>query len=54
MVVVTHEMGFAKTFADRIIVMDQANIIEDGSPKEVFDYPKNPRTKQFISKIIKH
>jgi putative glutamine transport system ATP-binding protein len=54
MVVVTHEMGFAREVADRIIFMDEGQIIEEGSPKEFFENPKHERTRQFLSKILKH
>ena len=53
MVVVTHEMGFAKQVADRIIFMDSGEIIEDGKPDEFFKDPKNERTKSFLNKIIR-
>lgn len=52
MVVVTHEMGFAKEVGDRIIFMDQGTILEEGEPEEFFGNPKNPRTIDFLSKVI--
>ncbi|MDD6795165.1 MAG: amino acid ABC transporter ATP-binding protein [Clostridiaceae bacterium] len=52
MVVVTHEMGFAKEVGDRILFMDQGKILESGTPEEVFNNPKNPRTIDFLSKIL--
>ncbi len=52
MIVVTHEMGFAKEVADRVIFMDEGYIIEENEPKELFENPKNPRTQAFISKIL--
>lgn len=52
MVVVTHEMGFAKEVADRVIFMDEGKIIEEGTPQEIFSNPQNPRTKDFLSKIL--
>jgi polar amino acid transport system ATP-binding protein len=52
MVVVTHEMGFAKEFADRVIFMDGGVIVEEGTPDEVFNHPKNERLKAFLSKIL--
>ena len=52
MVVVTHEMGFAKEFADRIIFMDDGKIAEEGTPEEIFNRPKNPRLQAFLSKIL--
>ncbi len=54
MVVVTHEMGFAREVADRIIFMDEGRIIEQGTPKEFFENPKHERTRLFLSKILKH
>ena len=52
MVVVTHEMGFAKEVGDRILFMDGGNIVEQGTPEEVFTNPKNPRTIDFLSKVL--
>lgn len=52
MVVVTHEMGFAREVADRVVVMADGYIIEEGTPEEVFKNPKEERTKQFLSAII--
>jgi putative glutamine transport system ATP-binding protein len=53
MVVVTHEMGFAKQVADRIIFMENGNIIEEGNPKEFFEAPKTERARSFLNKIIR-
>ena len=52
MVIVTHEMGFAKEVADRILFMDDGRITEEGTPEEIFGNPKNPRTKEFLSKVL--
>ncbi|MBE6660980.1 MAG: amino acid ABC transporter ATP-binding protein [Ruminococcaceae bacterium] len=52
MVVVTHEMGFAREVADRILFIDQGIILEEGSPEEFFGNPKMPRTKDFLSKVL--
>lgn len=52
MVVVTHEMGFAKEVATRVIFMDQGEIKEQGNPDEFFDHPKDPRLQEFLSKIL--
>lgn len=52
MVVVTHEMGFAKEVGDRILFMDEGRIIEEGTPGEIFQNPKNSRTKDFLSKVL--
>jgi len=54
MIVVTHEMGFARRVSDRIIFMDAGAIIEEGEPESFFDHPKNERTKAFLSKILTH
>ena len=51
-VIVTHEMGFAKEFADRIIFVDNGKIVEEGTPDEIFNHPKNERLKTFLSKIL--
>lgn len=53
MVVVTHEMGFAKEVASRVLFMDDGLIKEEGTPKEIFESPKNDRTKEFLSKVLK-
>lgn len=52
MVVVTHEMGFAKEVGNRVIFMDEGKILEMGSPEEIFDHPREPRTQEFLSKIL--
>lgn len=52
MVVVTHEMGFAKEVGDRVIFMDQGNIIEENVPEELFGNPQHPRTKDFLGKVL--
>ncbi|EOU1993381.1 amino acid ABC transporter ATP-binding protein [Clostridium perfringens] len=52
MVVVTHEMSFAKEVGDRILFMDEGRIIEEGTPEEIFQNPKNSRTKDFLSKVL--
>ena len=52
MVVVTHEMGFAREVADRVLFMDGGYIIEEGTPEEVFGSPKNARTKDFLNKVL--
>ena len=52
MVVVTHEMAFAKEVSDRVVFMDQGIILEQGSPKEVFGNPKEPRTREFLSRYL--
>ena len=52
MVVVTHEMGFAREVADRVLFMDSGYIVEEGTPEEVFDHPQQPRTIDFLSKVL--
>lgn len=52
MVIVTHEMGFAKNVADRVFFMDRGVILEDSSPKVIFNNPKNERTKEFLNKVL--
>ncbi|HEL2402751.1 TPA: amino acid ABC transporter ATP-binding protein [Streptococcus suis] len=52
MVIVTHEMGFAREVADRVIFMDGGYIVEDGTPEEVFEHTKEERTKDFLSKVL--
>lgn len=52
MVIVTHEMGFAKEVADRVLFIDEGVICEEGSPKEVFENPKSARLKDFLSKVL--
>jgi ABC-type polar amino acid transport system ATPase subunit len=52
MVVVTHEMGFAREVGDRVIFMDDGRIVEEGKPEEIFQNPKNERTQAFLSKIL--
>ena len=52
MVIVTHEMGFAREAADRILFIDEGQIKEQGTPVEVFDHPKNPRLQDFLSKVL--
>jgi len=52
MVVVTHEMGFAREVADRVIFMDEGIIQEQGTPKEIFGNPQNPRTQSFLNKVL--
>ena len=54
MVVVTHEMGFAKTVADRMVFMDFGEIVEVAPPKDFFSAPKSERTKLFLSQILSH
>ena len=52
MAVVTHEMGFAKEVGDRVLFMDEGKLVEEASPEEFFDNPKNPRLQSFLSKVL--
>lgn len=54
MLVVTHEMGFARNVADRVFFMDQGEIMEDGTPEEIFESPREERTKIFLEKVLNH
>lgn len=54
MVVVTHEMGFAKEVADRIVFMADGNIVEEGKPKDIFENPQNKRTQDFLSRVLNY
>ncbi|NCA98968.1 MAG: amino acid ABC transporter ATP-binding protein [Clostridia bacterium] len=54
MVVVTHEMGFARRVASRVFFMDEGRIAEEGKPQDIFENPQNPRTKEFLSKVLTH
>jgi len=53
MVVVTHEMGFAREVASRVLFMDEGKILEQGTPEEFFDNPRHPRSQEFLSKVLK-
>lgn len=52
MVVVTHEMGFAREVADRVIFMDEGQIVEEGTPEQIFTNPQQQRTKDFLNKVL--
>ena len=52
MVVVTHEMGFAREVGDRVLFMDEGLVLEEGTPKEIFENPQNPRTRDFLRKVL--
>ena len=52
MVIVTHEMGFARDVSDRVVFMDSGVIVEEGSPEEIFGHPKNERTRTFLSRYL--
>jgi ABC-type polar amino acid transport system ATPase subunit len=49
---VTHEMRFARQIADRVVYMDEGRIVEEGAPGDVFDQPRHPRTVAFLSKVL--
>jgi polar amino acid transport system ATP-binding protein len=52
MVIVTHEMGFAREVATRVFFMDEGIILEDDTPERIFTSPQNPRTKNFLAKVL--
>ena len=52
MVVVTHEMGFARDVSDRVVFMDKGFIVEEGRPAEIFNHPKQERTQQFLNRVL--
>jgi len=52
--VVTHEMGFARAAGDALVVMDRGRIVEQGVPTQVFDAPREERTRQFFAKVLHH
>jgi ABC-type polar amino acid transport system ATPase subunit len=54
MVVVSHEMGFARNAADRVLFMDDGLVVEEGTPQAIFEAPRQERTRAFISQIQKH
>ena len=52
MVIVTHEMNFAKSIADKVVVLEEGSIIEQGPPEQIFDHPQNERTKAFVNMVF--
>ena len=54
MVVVTHEIGFAKDVGDQVVFMDEGVVVEHGAPKDVLDTPKQERTKRFLGLVLEH
>jgi polar amino acid transport system ATP-binding protein len=52
MLIATHEMGFARDIADRVLFLDEGTIVEEGPPERMFTEPSNPRTQQFLQRII--
>ena len=52
MVVVTHEMGFAREVGSRVLFMADGKLLEQGTPEEIFEYPQHPRLKDFLSKVL--
>ena len=54
MVVVTHEMGFARKVADRVVFMDGRQIVEEGPPDEIFNAPRDPRLRSFLQAVLSH
>ncbi len=53
MIVVTHEMGFAREVADRVVFLDEGVIVEEGRPEEIFTAPRNPRTRAFLARVMR-
>ena len=54
MILVSHEMGFVREVADRVVFMDRGEVIEEGPPRELFDNPKSDRARDFFGKILRH
>ncbi len=54
MIIVSHEMAFVREVANKVVFMDQGEVIESGSPKEIFDSPRTDRARDFFSKILRH
>ena len=52
MVVVTHEMGFAREVGDRVLFMDEGVVMEEGTPEQIFEHPRNARTQDFLRKVL--
>jgi polar amino acid transport system ATP-binding protein len=52
MVIVTHEMGFAREVGDKVVYLDEGRIVEEGTPEEIFEHPKEERTREFLSKVL--
>ena len=52
MIVVTHEMGFAREVADRVVFMDKGYIVEEGKPEKIFNFPENTRTREFLARVL--
>ena len=52
MVCVTHEMGFAREVADRVLFLDEGKILETGTPDQIFNHPQQPRTRDFLNKVL--
>ena len=52
MVVVTHEMGFAREVGNRVLFMADGMLVEEGTPEDIFDHPKNPRLQDFLAKVL--
>ncbi len=53
MIVVTHEMGFARRVADHVVFMDQGQVVEDGTPEQIFDAPRSSRLRRFLSEVLR-
>jgi polar amino acid transport system ATP-binding protein len=54
MLIVSHEMGFVREVASKVVMMDRGQVVEEGSPREIFDTPKSERAREFVGKILRH
>jgi polar amino acid transport system ATP-binding protein len=54
MLIVSHEMGFVREVASKVVMMDKGQIVEEGPPKQIFDEPKTERAREFVGKILRH
>jgi polar amino acid transport system ATP-binding protein len=54
MLIVSHEMGFVREVASKVVMMDKGQVVEEGSPREIFDTPKSERAREFVGKILRH
>jgi ABC-type polar amino acid transport system ATPase subunit len=54
MMIVTHEMGFAREVANRVIFIDRGRVLEEGTPAQIFDTPREERTRSFLGRVLKH
>jgi polar amino acid transport system ATP-binding protein len=54
MLIVSHEMGFVREVASRVVMMDKGQVVEEGTPREIFDTPRTDRAREFVGKILRH